>query len=161
MNLKAGIKTTEFWLSVIALLVGVFLASGVLPAEHWAVRIAGALAAALAALGYSRSRGIAKGGASCLLVLILALGANGCCSTARCYLARAQTALAATDSIMIEVTRKICVDKIVAAKCSGDPEKCEPFVRCRAALLGYRAARVTAGRALVEANKALYEADVP
>jgi hypothetical protein len=57
---KPGWRTTEFWLSLVAALVGLFMASGVLPVEHMAMKIAGFALSALAALGYSVGRGIAK-----------------------------------------------------------------------------------------------------
>ena len=57
---KPGWKTSEFWLSLAAVLVGAFVASGVLPAEHLAMKIAGFVLMALASLGYSVGRGIAK-----------------------------------------------------------------------------------------------------
>lgn len=62
-NLTKGIKSTEFWLALIATLASLFLASGVLPDTHWAVKVAGLVVAALASLGYSNSRGTAKAAA--------------------------------------------------------------------------------------------------
>lgn len=70
---KPGWRSTEFWLSVAAFAVGVFLLSGALPSDHWSVKLGGALAVGLAALGYSFSRGATKGGAGVLLPLALAL----------------------------------------------------------------------------------------
>ena len=72
---KAGWKTTEFWLSVLAAIVGAVLASG-LPSDNPVVRAAGVASAALAALGYSISRGNAKAGP--LLILICVLVFAGC-----------------------------------------------------------------------------------
>ena len=54
--MKPGYKTSEFWLSLAAVLVSAFLAAGVLPVDHWAVKAAGLIAAALAAAGYGSSR---------------------------------------------------------------------------------------------------------
>ena len=62
METKPGYKTTEFWLSMVAVLVGLFLASGAVPDTHWAVKIAGIVASALAALGYSAARAHLKAG---------------------------------------------------------------------------------------------------
>lgn len=57
---KPGYKTTEFWLTLAAAMVGLFIASGAVGSDHIAMKIAGFAAAALASLGYSVSRGIAK-----------------------------------------------------------------------------------------------------
>lgn len=62
--MKAGIKTTEFWLSLLAILVGAFLASGLLPETHVAVRVAGMLSMVLGAFGYTWKRTTAKTGAA-------------------------------------------------------------------------------------------------
>lgn len=92
MDLKSGIKTTEFWLSLLAVLVGAFVASGILPSEHWAIKLGGIITTALGALGYSYSRSAAKSvcyGPDCgskmngLLVLLVAgsLAFSGCVTT--------------------------------------------------------------------------------
>ena len=60
---KAGWRTTEFWLTVSAHVVGAVLASGAVDGTVWA-QVAGVAAMALASLGYSASRGLAKGGES-------------------------------------------------------------------------------------------------
>jgi hypothetical protein len=60
---KPGYKTTEFWLSLLATLVGFLMASGLLdsqPADGWIARVVGGIVAALAALGYSASRAKVK-----------------------------------------------------------------------------------------------------
>ena len=59
---KPGWKTSEFWLSLAAALLGAFVVSGVLPAEHAVMKIAGMALTALASLGYAASRGRAKNG---------------------------------------------------------------------------------------------------
>mgnify|MGYP006295731821 CR=1 FL=1 len=62
---KPGYKTTEFWLSLLATLLGFLLASGVMdavPQESWIARIVGGLVAVLASLGYSASRAKVKTG---------------------------------------------------------------------------------------------------
>ena len=59
---KPGYKTSEFWLSLAAALLGAFVASGLLPAEHAVMKIAGMALTALASLGYAASRGRAKNG---------------------------------------------------------------------------------------------------
>jgi|DEB0MinimDraft_10_1074344.scaffolds.fasta_scaffold08248_6 hypothetical protein len=53
---KPGYKTTEFWLSTAACLVGAVVASGVVPAESAGERILGLIVSVLAALGYTGSR---------------------------------------------------------------------------------------------------------
>jgi len=61
--MKPGYKTTEFWLTTAATLLGLLLASGVLDdlaATHWAVKAAAAAGSLLAALGYTVSRGGVK-----------------------------------------------------------------------------------------------------
>ena len=59
---KPGWKTSEFWLSLAAALLGAFVASGVLPAEHAVMKIAGMALTALASMGYAASRGRKKNG---------------------------------------------------------------------------------------------------
>jgi hypothetical protein len=54
--MKPGYKTTEFWLSFAAVLVGGVAASGVIPSESVWERIVGLVVSALAALGYTGAR---------------------------------------------------------------------------------------------------------
>lgn len=56
--MKAGIKTTEFWLSIAAFVLGIVITF--IPEGHWAYTIVGGIISALAAAGYSWSRGKAK-----------------------------------------------------------------------------------------------------
>jgi len=60
--MKAGWKTSEFWLSLAAALVGFVLASGILEATSttWDDRIVGLIVMGLTSIGYTVSRGIAK-----------------------------------------------------------------------------------------------------
>lgn len=58
--MKPGYKTTEFWLSLAAVLVGVFLASGIIPESGPWAQVIGVISGVLGAMGYSVSRGIAK-----------------------------------------------------------------------------------------------------
>jgi len=60
METKAGYKTTEFWLSVGALIVGAMFASGVFPAESGGDKILGLAATVLTTLGYTVSRTLVK-----------------------------------------------------------------------------------------------------
>ena len=57
---KPGYKTTEFWLSALATVVGILLGSGVIPETGATMQIIGFIAAALSALGYTVSRAIVK-----------------------------------------------------------------------------------------------------
>lgn len=59
-ELKPGYKTTEFWLAVAAAVVGLLLESGIINGTAFLSEGLGLLAAALASLGYSYSRGKAK-----------------------------------------------------------------------------------------------------
>jgi len=60
--MKPGYKTTEFWLSAAATIVGLVVTSGVLPEQPdnvW-VRLVGGVVAVLAALGYTAARAKVK-----------------------------------------------------------------------------------------------------
>ena len=64
MDTKPGYKTTEFWLSLLATLLGFLLASGVMDGvaeDSWIAKVVGGLVAVLATLGYSASRAKVKG----------------------------------------------------------------------------------------------------
>lgn len=58
--MRTGYKTTEFWLSLVAMLVGALIASGVLADGGMPLQVAGMVASALAAMGYSSSRAKSK-----------------------------------------------------------------------------------------------------
>ena len=60
METKPGYKTTEFWLTVSASIVGLAFASGVFPSESAGDKFLGLAAMVLASLGYSVSRRVAK-----------------------------------------------------------------------------------------------------
>jgi hypothetical protein len=59
-EVKPGYKTTEFWLSTVAVLIGLAYGSGIISDGSQADKIVGFIAAALSSLGYSVSRGLAK-----------------------------------------------------------------------------------------------------
>jgi len=62
---RPGYKTTEFWLSLLATLIGLLMASGALdqlPEDSWIAKLIGGVVAVLAALGYSASRAKVKSG---------------------------------------------------------------------------------------------------
>ena len=58
--MKAGYKTTEFWLTVTATILGLLFASGLISDGSQADKIFGMASTVLASMGYSVSRGIAK-----------------------------------------------------------------------------------------------------
>lgn len=57
---KAGYKTSEAWLAAATAAVGAFAASGLWPNDSVPMKVAGIVAAVLASLGYSISRGMVK-----------------------------------------------------------------------------------------------------
>ena len=57
---KPGYKTTEFWLSTVATLAGIVLASGAVADGSQAAQIVGGIVAVLATLGYTGARAKAK-----------------------------------------------------------------------------------------------------
>ncbi len=74
-----GYRTTEFWLSLAAILLGAVMASGALDdlaSDHWLVRVFGIAASVLGALGYTAARGFVKAKASAGAALVEASRAN-------------------------------------------------------------------------------------
>jgi len=63
MTMTKGYKTTEFWLSLVAILTGAILSSGAIE-NNTVLQGLGLIAAALTALGYSGARAITKAGES-------------------------------------------------------------------------------------------------
>jgi uncharacterized membrane protein YebE (DUF533 family) len=59
--MKPGWKTTEFWLSLAAMIVGALLASGALADGSTAAKVVGTIASVLGALGYTANRMMVKG----------------------------------------------------------------------------------------------------
>jgi len=59
-EVKPGYKTTEFWLTAIASIVGILFASGVVGEGTMLYQALGVGATILSTLGYQVSRGIAK-----------------------------------------------------------------------------------------------------
>lgn len=55
-TIKPGYKTTEFWLSLLALVLGAVAAAGVLPDGGLATQVIGGILAILSQLGYTASR---------------------------------------------------------------------------------------------------------
>ena len=59
---KPGFKSTEFWLSTAATILGIALASGLIPEGGQVGQIIGGVLALLANLGYTASRTKVKSG---------------------------------------------------------------------------------------------------
>jgi hypothetical protein len=62
MDIKNGWKTTEFWLTLLANVVGVLLMTNVIPTESPWIKVATVVSMVLANLGYTYSRGLVKAG---------------------------------------------------------------------------------------------------
>lgn len=78
-KVKPGFKTTEFWLTLVAVAVGAIFASGAFGEDSGTLQIAGIAATVLTAMGYTVSRGMAKKVVLFFLLPLLLLGAAGCC----------------------------------------------------------------------------------
>lgn len=59
---KPGYKTTEFWLTCVAMLLGVLWSSGAVSEGGQVDKVMGFIATVLSQFGYTVSRGIAKSG---------------------------------------------------------------------------------------------------
>jgi len=57
---KVGYKTSEFWLSLAAMILGALLASGIIPSDGPWEKIIGLIGSVLGALGYTVSRTLVK-----------------------------------------------------------------------------------------------------
>jgi hypothetical protein len=55
-NQKPGYRSTEFWLSTVAMVAGIILASSAIAVDSTAGQIVGGIVAVLALLGYTASR---------------------------------------------------------------------------------------------------------
>ncbi len=60
--MKPGYKTTEFWVTLVVVLAGAFVASGIVPEDEPWVRFVSLAVAGLSALGYTAGRSKAKAG---------------------------------------------------------------------------------------------------
>lgn len=61
---KPGYKTTEFWISLLMVILAAFTASGAVIEGHWSLQLVGMITGALVALGYGTDRTKSKLGAS-------------------------------------------------------------------------------------------------
>ena len=61
-TVKAGYKTTEFWMTAAATVVGLAIASGVIPTTGYWPSIVALVVSAFAAMGYTVSRTAVKNG---------------------------------------------------------------------------------------------------
>ena len=59
---KPGYKTTEFYLSLLAIICGAILTSGIVSDTGTVAKIVGGVLSVLAALGYTASRTVVKSG---------------------------------------------------------------------------------------------------
>lgn len=59
-DVKPGFKTTEFYLSSLAMIVSIVYASGIVESGSNIDKVIGFISMALVAMGYSVSRGLAK-----------------------------------------------------------------------------------------------------
>jgi len=57
---KPGYKTTEFWLTMVASIIGLALASGLIPTDGEVYKIVGLAASVLTSMGYQVSRSSVK-----------------------------------------------------------------------------------------------------
>lgn len=70
--MNPGWKTSEFWLSVVALVVGVLIASGGFAEGGSIAQVLAFVASALTAMGYSVSRGLVKRNATSTAAVLAA-----------------------------------------------------------------------------------------
>lgn len=157
-----GYKTTEFWLTLLAVVVSAVVAVGVVPTESpWGKALA-VVGAVLASLGYTVARSSLKKGPP-TAVVALALGAlllSGCCSTATCYLAKAHVALSKVDQIALQEIGKVCMAK--AEECRGKPPaECPGWSKCNEARNIYKVAVDGVDSHLAVVNRTLVGLGVP
>lgn len=152
--MKSGWKTSEFWLTIVSVSLAGFLNSGLLPDAHPAIKVAGIVAAALTALGYSVSRGLIKRppGAALALIAALSISLSACASLPQIdpQLA-AQQSLAEVSKIIESKFGEKC--KQIANDCgkAGDTN-CIKWQECAALRRASLEAMKLARHALLELN---------
>ncbi len=72
---KPGWKTTEFWLTILAYLIGAFMSSGALADDSQVLQYFGMAQMILAKLGYDHARKGVKASASHAKAVLMSLGA--------------------------------------------------------------------------------------
>lgn len=76
---KPGYQTTEFWLTLLATLIGALLASGVLndadPQQHKVLQLVGVIATLLGSMGYTAARAFTKHSEAKASAIVAAAGA--------------------------------------------------------------------------------------
>ncbi len=58
--MKPGWKTSEFWITLVVMLLGAFMASGAVVDGHWSLQLVGLAVAGLKASGYTSGRAKVK-----------------------------------------------------------------------------------------------------
>jgi len=134
---RAGWRTTEFWMALAVVILGAFASSGILPTEHIIVKVAGLVIAVLGSLGYGISRGMSKKPPNTLFVLIgamsvLSLSAYGCMGAAQIRTGlEGIHASTETASAMIGPYMHQKCSGVAAACASKDDKECLPLVSCQ------------------------------
>lgn len=100
---KPGWQTTEFWLMMVAKLLGILYASGMVGDGTITARIAGLAVTVLAALGYTVSRTMVKTAAAGLLLVVL--GSAVASQTACISSAQVAAAPGAAETAVVDCTR--------------------------------------------------------
>lgn len=110
---KPGYKTTEFWLSLAAKLLGAAFAAGLIGDGTPLARIAGLAAVVLTSLGYTVNRAMVKAAAALLLLGLFAGPQLACATTASTVKAEVKTLEGCTSadaSAIITATSRIVDD---------------------------------------------------
>jgi len=68
---KAGYKTTEFWIMLVVALAGLIPMSGLIPEGHWGVKVCGLVVSLAATLGYTMARSGVKKTTDVVIKLLL------------------------------------------------------------------------------------------
>ena len=76
MEPRKGYRSSEFWLSVAAMVVGAVLASGAFDESSTVLKLLGAASSILAALGYTAARMVVKGNEAKAAALVAAADAT-------------------------------------------------------------------------------------
>lgn len=118
-GIKPGWKTSEFWLSALASVVGAVLASGVADTSP-VMKVAGVVAMLLSAMGYTVVRGGVKKSLA-LLPLLLGLSMMGGCCSSQAVPLRAE--VESENALMAELSAYI----------TADPKKSDDLKRAEAA----------------------------